>query len=336
MNVWWLYKLRAALKSSATILMYHRVATPITDPWQLAVSPENFEQQLQLLTKSKSVVSVPQLVEALKSHKLNKKYIALTFDDGYIDNFHVVKPLLEKYEIPATFFITTGYVGQKKEFWWDELEKILIHTNRLPPSLKLDVEGKLYFFSLGTDTLLTKDLNIRHQNWIHYESPTARCRIYLELWRLISPLKHEEQQQILASLREWAQIETKPRPEYCCMNSKQVKELASNPLFSIGAHTAFHPALACHPASVQRREIVESRLFLEKIVSKDINILAYPSGSFNEESIAILKKEQYKAALSTIPKTVTNQEDPYKLGRFQVNNWGRNKFERNLLHWSCL
>ena len=98
--------------------MYHRIATAAHDHWQLSVSPQLFEQHLQVL-KRYNVVSLPDLVK-----KVPRKGIAISFDDGYVDNYTTAKPLLEKYNLPATFFICNGNIGKQAEFWWDELEHI--------------------------------------------------------------------------------------------------------------------------------------------------------------------------------------------------------------------
>jgi len=93
------------LHKRKAVLMYHRIASPVNDYWQLCVSPENFEQQLQVISKY-------------------KKNILITFDDGYIDNYSNARPLLEKYQLPAIFFIATGNIDSGKEFWWDQLEQL--------------------------------------------------------------------------------------------------------------------------------------------------------------------------------------------------------------------
>jgi peptidoglycan/xylan/chitin deacetylase (PgdA/CDA1 family) len=85
------------------VLMYHRVADLKRDPWELAVSPENFEQQLALLRRKYDVITVPELARKLSTHSICSNSICITFDDGYSDNFHVAKPLLEKHECPQLF-----------------------------------------------------------------------------------------------------------------------------------------------------------------------------------------------------------------------------------------
>lgn len=85
-------------------LMYHRVNTLRPDPWTICVSPRHFEEHLQV-------------IRGLSAD------VAITFDDGYADNFQNAQPLLEKYETPATVFVTSGLVGSSYEMWWDELER---------------------------------------------------------------------------------------------------------------------------------------------------------------------------------------------------------------------
>jgi len=108
--------------------MYHRIAVLDKDPWQLAVTPGHFEQQLQILSK-KNVISISQLVLQLKRGRLKQNSVVVTFDDAYIDNYTTARPLLEKYKVPATFFIATKNIGTNNEYWWDELGSIIKDDN---------------------------------------------------------------------------------------------------------------------------------------------------------------------------------------------------------------
>ena len=144
-----LIRLQKKLASSkGLILMYHRVAELEIDPWSLSVTPQNFGEHLEVLQKHYHPLSLQQLVEALRGNKRPDRAVVVTFDDGYADNFYNAKPLLEKYNIPATFFISTGFIGQNREFWWDELERLLLQPRKLPEKLSLNIDGNVYQWNL--------------------------------------------------------------------------------------------------------------------------------------------------------------------------------------------
>ena len=121
------------VRPQGLILLYHRIAIVDADPWQLCVSPEHFEEHLTVLRKFRP----GRLTEMTGS--MPRGSIAVTFDDGYADNLHGAARLLQKHEIPATFFLTSGYLGGHAEFWWDELERRMSDTGPawLPAYYKL-------------------------------------------------------------------------------------------------------------------------------------------------------------------------------------------------------
>jgi peptidoglycan/xylan/chitin deacetylase (PgdA/CDA1 family) len=124
-----------AWRSCGIILLYHRIARTEWDPWSLCVTPEHFAEHLEVLKKYRCV---PLSQIQTGSWRLSSRGlpVAITFDDGYADNLHEARRLLELYDTPATFFLTTGYLGAAREFWWDELERLL----RVDPC-----EPQLYF-----------------------------------------------------------------------------------------------------------------------------------------------------------------------------------------------
>jgi peptidoglycan/xylan/chitin deacetylase (PgdA/CDA1 family) len=109
----------------AVILLYHRVANLQSDLWKLAVTPERFSEQLELMRGAFTVIALRELVERLPAGTLAPRSLVITFDDGYRDNLHTAKPLLEHHGLPATVFVVAGYVDAKRDFWWDELEQLL-------------------------------------------------------------------------------------------------------------------------------------------------------------------------------------------------------------------
>ena len=137
--------LKSRFVKGTLILGYHRVAEVSRDPYELCVTPRHFAAQLEVLRQQAKPMHLTDIVEALQKGDLPKRSVVLTFDDGYADMLYQARPLLEHYQIPATFFITTGYLGD--EFWWDELERLLSSAPILPDQLPdLDVAVPLMTF----------------------------------------------------------------------------------------------------------------------------------------------------------------------------------------------
>src|SRR5690606_6268251 len=104
-------RFRRPFTSRGLILMYHRVERLANDPQLLAVTPERFAEQLEILTRHYRVVSLHELNRTLRAGRSLRRMVALTFDDGYADNLYNAKPLLERFDCPATVFVTTGQTG---------------------------------------------------------------------------------------------------------------------------------------------------------------------------------------------------------------------------------
>lgn len=116
-------KLRKFLQSkgtTASVLLYHRIATVTNDPTLLCVTPEQFEEHLQYLTARYEVIATKTLEQRIRNKALTGKELCITFDDGYQDNFTHGLPLLEKFKVPAAIFITTSNLGGRADFAWDK------------------------------------------------------------------------------------------------------------------------------------------------------------------------------------------------------------------------
>ena len=320
----------------ALVLMYHRVAEPDTDSWDLAVSPTHFEQQLRVLKQLGTVISAAELVERLQKRTLKNRSIAITFDDGYLDNYTNANPLLDHYQLPATFFIISGNVGLTQEFWWDELAAILLLSERLPESFSLALPGEGQLAAdLQTEQLLTPELRQQHQLWRASDAvpPTRRAALFYQLWQHLLPLPALAQQLVLQQLRVWACLPNTARLAYQSISISQLRELSAHPLFTIGAHTVTHPALASHPAAVQEHELAAGRQALREAINQPVNLLSYPYGNRSNETVAIAAQLGFNAAFTTDARLVTPWVEPHNLGRFQVNNWDGNEFKRRLADW---
>jgi peptidoglycan/xylan/chitin deacetylase (PgdA/CDA1 family) len=329
-------RVRRHFEPKALVLMYHRVAEPDTDTWNLAVSPAHFEQQLQVLKQLGTVVPAPELTERLRAGTLPRRSIAITFDDGYPDNYLIASPLLARYGLPATFFIISDLVGQAQEFWSDELAALVLLAERLPATLALTLlDGHHLAADLAAEALLTPALRRQHQLWRATEAapPTRRAALYYELWQRLQLLPAPAQQLVLGQLRAWAGQPASLRPAHQSLTLSQLRELSANPLFTIGAHTATHPALAYHPAATQAHEMAASRQALQAALGQSVGLLAYPYGSCTPETCALAAEAGFRAAFTTAAHAVGPASAAHSLGRFQVNDWTGAEFERRLRQW---
>ncbi|MDE3741494.1 polysaccharide deacetylase family protein [Maribacter polysaccharolyticus] len=304
----------------AIVLMYHRVCTIKTDPWQLAVNPTNFETQIKALKNNFHVLPVSDLMQQFKDGKIKPKSIYITFDDAYRDNFTYAKPVLETHGCPATFFIPTHFVGQNELFWWDELESIFLHATKLPPNLTLSIGKKKYTFHFEGEPL-NEEIRTKHQSWVWpAPPPTNRCKTYLELWELLKPLSLTEISGILEVIRKWADHTPSQGPENYPMNRGELENLAQNELFSLGIHTMTHPALAYHSTEFQTSEITGSKNFLAAMGFPQINAIAYPYGNHNDETLSVVKQNNIPLGFTTEEAVITRNSTPLRLGRIQVTN----------------
>lgn len=328
----WLHTIRHLFEHRAAVLMYHRVADVAVDPWELAVSPKNFEEQIQLLTKNFHVIPVPELLTNLQQKKLAANSVCVTFDDGYADNYLFAKPLLERYKCPATFFIPSHFTGQQQPFWWDELQAVLLSAPQLPQLFQMSIQDEAIRFDLGDDSASTGEQEQKHQAWAWpAEPPTQRCVLYIKIWEQLKPLPYAEIQNALTEIKIWAGYSPVFPEALLPMHGEQVAHLSQNPLFDIGLHTATHPALAYHPEEMQYGELAENKKALQKF--EPINVVAFPYGNYNNSTLSVLRKQRIAASFTTEERKLTTKANPLCLGRFQVKNQDGNSFEKQLLKW---
>ncbi len=118
------------------VLIFHRVSYKQNDPWGLEVTPEKFEEYIRIISSNYPIIRFED-----NWHKVQERSIVLTFDDGYCDNYQYALPILEKYNVPATVFVSTGNIGSEREFWWDRIARLLSEDS------VRDVRGQLLTLS---------------------------------------------------------------------------------------------------------------------------------------------------------------------------------------------
>jgi peptidoglycan/xylan/chitin deacetylase (PgdA/CDA1 family) len=319
----------------AVILLYHRVAEPPSDPHLLCVTPRHFAEHLEVLRERGRLVRLPELAGALRDGVPPPgRSVAVTFDDGYADNLCNAKPLLERYGVPATVFVTTGYLDRAEEFWWDELERLLLQPGRLPDVLRLRVNGRTFRWELGEAACCSADSYRRHCRWnVLEDDPGLRQSCFRSLCRLLRPLAERQRQGVLGRLRAWAGVGPEGRPTHRALTPQEVVRLADGSLVEVGAHTVTHPMLAARPAPEQRAEIRQSKACLEEILGRPVVTFAYPYGSredYTAETVAGVREAGFLCACSNFAGLAAPDTDRFQLPRVMVMDWDGEVFARRL------
>ena len=329
--------IRKKFTTKGLILMYHRVTEQEIDPWTMCVTSQHFAEQLATLQKEFNPISLRQLVQAQKEGKIPERAVAVTFDDGYADNLHNAKPLLEQYRIPATVFIANGHIGNDREFWWDELERILLQPGKLPESLTLRINGKSFKWELGDNTGYGKN---KHQR-TNENSGVVSCHenyrlnrsLYFTIHQLLQPLTEVDQNKVIEELLVWAGIKPVRRSTYRTLSVDELRTLSQGEFIEVGAHTVTHPLLSGLPESVQQDEVQRSKITLEESIGQQVRSFAYPYGSYTNETVAIIRKAGFDCACSTTSDSVWRGNDRFQLPRVTVEDWDGEEFKQRLLKW---
>jgi peptidoglycan/xylan/chitin deacetylase (PgdA/CDA1 family) len=269
-------RLANVLDPPLIILVYHRVCMLDDDPFQLAVAPVNFREQICYLRDHWPVV---RLSEAL--HKRTDPAVAITFDDGYADNLLHALPILEECRVPATFFVTTGYLDMQREYWWDQLELLKVSVSeRMPP------EDNLH-------TMLRKLPPDEREKCL--DALFTRRSTEPRFRQTHRPLTSVELQQMADS--EWADIGAHG---------------VSHTAFSALAPEVQHEELIASKTLLQELLQREISLFSYPFGKAD---------DYTHASVAFCKDCGFSLAVANIPGQVHRWTDPYQLPRHLVRNW---------------
>ena len=312
-------RVRRRFVPGALILMYHRVIDLPVDPYLLAVSPDNFRKQLHYIKSTSNLMTLMELYDSLKEGKLPKRAVAITFDDGYIDVLEQAYPIMKEMQVPATVYIPSGHIGSHREFWWDDLERLLLLPDTLPDTLRLKIDGE-------------------NHEW-NRSAIESREQFRSEIYTLVKPLKHDERISVLDQLAAWTGLGSNGRPEYRTMDESEIRQLSRDGSIEIGAHTVTHPALSSLSPEDQRREITTGQRALEEITGSKVQSFAYPygdTGDFTQETAEIVEAAGFLLAVTTVYGSVEPGDDVFQLNRCAIHNWDMDTFIRNIEHFFAL
>jgi len=283
------------------VLMYHRVFDKGDDfPYFLEGVPvAEFDKQMGFLAKNFNVIAIEDAVNLLLAGRpMPKKAISVTIDDGYVDCYTNIFPVLRKYCLPATIYLTTGHMGSSKIFWADEVG---------------------YIFKKGTprDSYYHNAMLGRLNAGLARKDPRLLDATVQRLKALNDDVKIE----IIADLAKFFQVDVKEPRESYNLTWAQVKEMSDQGIF-FGAHTLTHPILTRVNLGDAEHEVSESKATIESHTGKPVHGFCYPNGTesdFNDDIIGILKKHGFRYAVTTIWGFNHIGSDRFKLNRVGPN-----------------
>lgn len=312
------------------ILLYHRVIALDADPQLLAVSPRNFAEQLDVLRAVGVPTRTADLTRAAAARP-DRPLVAVTFDDGYFDNLEFARPLLDRFDMPATVFVCRDADAPREEFWWDALEHCVLRAARLAETLELELCGERLAWRAApgdADTPSPPTWNVRSA-----AAPTARQQLYLELARRLKPAPAAQRAHAIAELYRWSGVSSPARATHRRLGDAELRTLAADGLIEIGGHTATHASLAHQPLDEQRSEITRNKRALESVLGRGIDSFSYPFGTsadYSPQTAALAREAGFAVACANFPGAVHADADAWALPRVIVRDWDGATFAREL------
>jgi peptidoglycan/xylan/chitin deacetylase (PgdA/CDA1 family)/SAM-dependent methyltransferase len=294
--------------SLPVILMYHSVDNRSRgyDTWGLSVSPDNFAAQIEALVAERTVVPLEELARCVRAGSVPGRYAAITFDDGYANNITIAKPILKRYNAPATLFLMTAAVDSLG-FWWDRLERIVMEADFIPAMFCIPLQDRpLEITAEGVD----------------------RTQILREIWSRLRLLDTAHRDRAIAYIADMLAVQ----PEDLALRPLTSDELRNfnDGLLSVGAHTHNHPSLPQLGPIELMREIADSTGICERLLNRRITAFAYPFGDYDDRVRATVAETGLTIACTTVPRSVQSGDDCLALPRVAVFNWTSEEFIRYL------
>jgi peptidoglycan/xylan/chitin deacetylase (PgdA/CDA1 family) len=285
------------------ILCYHRICPDgpgsphLFDEGVLGPSQSEFERQVKWLKGNFDVLSESDILGLLSKPSLSRRAVAITFDDGYRDNYELAYPVLRAHKAPAIFFLCPGLMDGGTLGWWDLIAYLIKQCAQ--PTITLRGET----LELGKSKRRT--IEVLHDRM--KRRPDAETASLLEeLSRSCGvpfPAKELQRQQFMT----W----------------DQAKEVSRHGI-SIGSHTHTHRVLARLEEPAQQWELRESKAALERHLGQPVDTIAYPVGrygNFTSATMRIAGECGYKAAFSF--RTGENERaaiNPYDIRRISAGD----------------
>lgn len=280
---------------TARIVYYHHVCDE-QDPFFPATPVEIFEQEMRIVAKNYRVVSLDEAVRRLTEGGPPEPVVVITFDDGYLDNYEIAFPILQRYGLTATIFLTTGAVDTGEPLWFDRLSLAVKKSPHQHVDLELDLPRRFWLRNDG------EKLRSRDQLYTYFRGlPEADKRDRLQ--DVIARLGGKDEGERNGRMLSWDQI-----------------RLLRKQGIGFGGHTVTHPFVSRLSQSDACWEAGECKRRIEEELQAPVEHFAYPSGrdmDFSPWNKEVVKSAGYKSAVSTIWGINDPATDPLELRRGQ-------------------
>lgn len=302
------------MRAAAVVLVYHQVVDAGPGGAELAVHPERFEAHLDVLRERTEVVPLAGIREGSRG----RPRVAVTFDDGYLDNVETAAPRLAARDVPATCFVTGWSLDADREFWWDELDHLLGGGAPAVPVAPFDtvLAGRPLRVDLS-------DVEARRR---------AATAITLRCYRATP----DDIRATIDALAVHLGVELAMCDRHRHAGEAGIARLAAVPGITVGAHTVRHPALSVLSPAARDAEIRESKERLESLVGRPVTQFAFPFGhaaSIDADCERSVAAAGFELACRNEPGRITRRTDPYRLPRVAVGDWSAEEFATRLDRW---
>jgi peptidoglycan/xylan/chitin deacetylase (PgdA/CDA1 family) len=258
-----------------------------------AIPPRLFEEQMAYLRKHFSVLSLYELLQGSQDRSLPSNSVAVTFDDGYRDNYTFALPILKKYRIPATIFLTTGCIETGQVLWFDKILLAFRKTTRL----RLEVDDSF--------------------EPISWRTTQERLAAATKILRQLRERPDDDKDAMLPIILDSLGVRETIADEEMMLTWEQVREMYDHGI-SFGSHTVTHPILSRCSEKRILSELTASKHTIEEQIENEVDTLAYPSGrkiDFSEMTIRLAKEAGYRGAVTILAGPNNEGEDPFLLRR---------------------
>ena len=278
--------LRPLLGGVGAILTLHHVRPPRRDAFQpnqlLEVTPRFLDDVLGFLRRAQvDIVTLDEMHRRLTECDFRRRFVCVTFDDGYRDNLRYALPILKKHDAPFTIYIPTSFPDRLGELWWLTLEHVIARQTRV--ALVMDGEDRRY----------------------DCESTEAKYELFEHIyWWLRSLPEEDDLRRAVRDLGVRYHVDDKALCDELCMTWAEIEEVAAEPLATIGAHTVNHVMLRKASDEAVRKEMQNSAAVIEAALGKRPQHFSYPVGdrtSAGPREFQIAADLGFKTAVTTRP-----------------------------------